>query len=216
LGRADVELVARGLAASRSAAQRLIADGAVSRAGGTRIERASQQVGPLDELRVADSDETRFVSRAGAKLAHALAEAGKERHGLGHALRHEGRVAATTQNLPRRDRAFAEAVRSVDDGRAARAIRWHQVRVDHARVLFNDAANKAEVEPPHVAVGKDPAPRRRCERPARQHQHAARVDVEAVDGGRDHTALSQRVGHAERGLAGWLTGEPGRLVDHDD
>ena len=76
MGRVDVELVARGLATSRSAAQRLIADGAVSRAGGTRIERASQQVGPLDELRVADSDETRFVSRAGAKLAHALAEAG--------------------------------------------------------------------------------------------------------------------------------------------
>jgi tetraacyldisaccharide 4'-kinase len=40
LGRADVELVARGLAASRSAAQRLIADGAVSRAGGTRIEHS--------------------------------------------------------------------------------------------------------------------------------------------------------------------------------
>jgi 23S rRNA (cytidine1920-2'-O)/16S rRNA (cytidine1409-2'-O)-methyltransferase len=76
LGRADVELVARGLAASRSAAQRLIADGAVTRASGARIERPSQQVGPLDELRVAASDETRFVSRAGAKLAHALAEAG--------------------------------------------------------------------------------------------------------------------------------------------
>ncbi len=76
MGRADVELVARGLAASRSAAQRLIADGAVSRPGGVRIERASQQVGPLDELQVADSDETRFVSRAGAKLAHALAETG--------------------------------------------------------------------------------------------------------------------------------------------
>jgi len=75
LGRADVELVARGLAASRSAAQRLIADGAVTRASGMRIERPSQQVGPLDELRVAASDETRFVSRAGAKLAHALAEA---------------------------------------------------------------------------------------------------------------------------------------------
>ena len=76
MGRADVELVARGLVASRSAAQRLIADGAVSRAGGARIERPSQQVGPLDVLQVAASDETRFVSRAGAKLAHALAETG--------------------------------------------------------------------------------------------------------------------------------------------
>ncbi len=81
MARADVELVARGLAASRSAAQRLIADGAVSVAPGARVERPSQQVGPLDELRVASSDEARFVSRAGAKLDHALRESGVDPRG---------------------------------------------------------------------------------------------------------------------------------------
>ena len=81
MGRVDVELVARGLATSRSAAQRLIADGAVFVSPGSRIERPSQQVGPFDTLRVSSSDETRFVSRAGAKLAHALRDAGIDPRG---------------------------------------------------------------------------------------------------------------------------------------
>lgn len=81
MGRADVELVARGLAPSRSAAARLIADGAVTLSHGTAVGRPSQQVGPLDELRVASSDETRYVSRAGAKLAHALATTGVDPRG---------------------------------------------------------------------------------------------------------------------------------------
>lgn len=75
MARADVELVARGLAPSRSAAQRLIADGAVSTASGAILTRPSQPVAADDMLRVASSDETRFVSRAGAKLAHALRDA---------------------------------------------------------------------------------------------------------------------------------------------
>jgi 23S rRNA (cytidine1920-2'-O)/16S rRNA (cytidine1409-2'-O)-methyltransferase len=81
VGRADVELVARGLAASRSAAQRLIADGAVSIAPDTPVERPAQRIGPFDALRVASSDETRFVSRAGAKLDHALRESGVDPRG---------------------------------------------------------------------------------------------------------------------------------------
>jgi 23S rRNA (cytidine1920-2'-O)/16S rRNA (cytidine1409-2'-O)-methyltransferase len=81
VGRADVELVARGLAPSRSAAARLIADGAVMLAHGTAVDRPSQQVGPFDELRVASSDETRYVSRAGAKLAHALEASGVDPRG---------------------------------------------------------------------------------------------------------------------------------------
>ena len=72
MGRADVELVARGLAPSRSAAQRLIADGAVRREDGRTVTRPAESVGPADTLQVQASDETRFVSRAGAKLAHAL------------------------------------------------------------------------------------------------------------------------------------------------
>jgi 23S rRNA (cytidine1920-2'-O)/16S rRNA (cytidine1409-2'-O)-methyltransferase len=82
VGRADVELVARGLAPSRSAAQRLIADGAVSIEPGGRVQRPSQPVGPFDALRVAASDETRWVSRAGAKLAHALQATGVDPRGL--------------------------------------------------------------------------------------------------------------------------------------
>jgi len=76
LARADVELVARGLAPSRSAAQRLIADGAVFSAPGTRVCRPAQPVAPYARLWVESSDETRYVSRAGAKLMHALRDSG--------------------------------------------------------------------------------------------------------------------------------------------
>ncbi len=77
--RADQALVERGLAASRSAAQRLIAAGAVSVAdtrGQRPVKRASEAVHTGSELRVAPSDETRYASRAGAKLEHALRAAG--------------------------------------------------------------------------------------------------------------------------------------------
>jgi 23S rRNA (cytidine1920-2'-O)/16S rRNA (cytidine1409-2'-O)-methyltransferase len=78
--RADQALVARGLAASRTAAQRLIADGAVRMiaegtlqgALGEVLRRSAHPVNAQDVLRVDASDETRFVSRAGAKLLHAL------------------------------------------------------------------------------------------------------------------------------------------------
>jgi 23S rRNA (cytidine1920-2'-O)/16S rRNA (cytidine1409-2'-O)-methyltransferase len=82
LSRADIELVARGLAPSRTAAQRLIADGAVFTAAGARVTRASQQLTAHDELSVAVSDETRFVSRAGAKLDHVLRATGVVPGGL--------------------------------------------------------------------------------------------------------------------------------------
>lgn len=82
MGRVDQALVARGLAPSRTAAQRLIADGAVRIAPGVRIDRPSQQVSEFDELWVGPSDETRYVSRAGAKLEHALRDTGIDPHGL--------------------------------------------------------------------------------------------------------------------------------------
>jgi 23S rRNA (cytidine1920-2'-O)/16S rRNA (cytidine1409-2'-O)-methyltransferase len=77
--RADQALVARGLATSRSAAARLIGDGAVFvLAGGLRVPvtRAAASIAPSQTLQVAESDETRFVSRAGAKLARALDHTG--------------------------------------------------------------------------------------------------------------------------------------------
>jgi 23S rRNA (cytidine1920-2'-O)/16S rRNA (cytidine1409-2'-O)-methyltransferase len=82
LGRVDVELVARGLAPSRSAAQRLIADGAVFTAPGGPVDRPSRKVEAEDRLWVEASDETRFVSRAGAKLLHALHDTGIDPAGL--------------------------------------------------------------------------------------------------------------------------------------
>jgi 23S rRNA (cytidine1920-2'-O)/16S rRNA (cytidine1409-2'-O)-methyltransferase len=76
MNRVDVELVARGLAPSRSAAQRLIADGAVFASPGEPVTRASLQVDGDVELWVRPSAETRFVSRAGAKLDDALRRTG--------------------------------------------------------------------------------------------------------------------------------------------
>lgn len=83
--RADVALVDRGIARSRALAQRLIDAGAVDLVVGSRVarvSRASQPVLPEQELRVRDSPESRFVSRGGAKLAHALAECGIDCSGI--------------------------------------------------------------------------------------------------------------------------------------
>lgn len=73
--RADQALVERGLARSRSLARRLIDDGAVSVRVGDRIEpldRPARLVTDDEQLDVAGSDESRYVSRAGAKLEDAL------------------------------------------------------------------------------------------------------------------------------------------------
>jgi 23S rRNA (cytidine1920-2'-O)/16S rRNA (cytidine1409-2'-O)-methyltransferase len=83
--RADVALVDRGIVRSRSLAQRLIQSGAVDLVVGgnaSRISRASQPVFAEQELRVKDSPESRFVSRGGAKLAHALAQCGIDCSGI--------------------------------------------------------------------------------------------------------------------------------------
>lgn len=74
--RVDQALVERGLVRSRSLAQRLIDDGAVRVRVGDLVEavdRASRLVGEAEVLEVSGSDESRFVSRAGAKLDDALA-----------------------------------------------------------------------------------------------------------------------------------------------
>ncbi|NKX56815.1 TlyA family RNA methyltransferase [Arthrobacter mobilis] len=69
--RLDQELVARGLARSRTHAARLIADGLVTRAGAV-LTKPAAAVGPDDELQVAAAGPD-YVSRAGHKLAGALA-----------------------------------------------------------------------------------------------------------------------------------------------
>ena len=77
--RTDLLLVQRGLAPSRSAAQRLIERGAVERAaagGWSALRKAGEELAEDVPLRVLDDAETRWASRAGLKLDAALAHAG--------------------------------------------------------------------------------------------------------------------------------------------
>ena len=77
--RADQILVARGLADSRTAAQRLIAAGRVSwrsERGAEAIAKPSQSLPKDAEILVTPSDDDRYVSRGGLKLAGALAHTG--------------------------------------------------------------------------------------------------------------------------------------------
>lgn len=77
--RADAALVARGLATSRSMAQKLINAGRICWQRGTEwlpVTKSSQELPVSAELQVAAGDEDRYVSRGGLKLAGALAHTG--------------------------------------------------------------------------------------------------------------------------------------------
>ena len=77
--RADQLLVQRGLAPSRSAAQRLIAQGAVrwlAPAGWAVPRKAGDELPEGCELQLTDDAELRWVSRGGLKLDGALAHTG--------------------------------------------------------------------------------------------------------------------------------------------
>jgi 23S rRNA (cytidine1920-2'-O)/16S rRNA (cytidine1409-2'-O)-methyltransferase len=79
--RADQLLVQRGLAPSRSAAQRLIEHGAVrwrSPAGWALPKKSGEDLDEGCEIEVTDDAELRWVSRAGLKLDDALARTGIE------------------------------------------------------------------------------------------------------------------------------------------
>lgn len=83
--RADQALLSLGLAPTRSAAQRLIAAGAVewrSGADWVAIKKAGAELPEHAELRVNDDAELRYVSRGGLKLEGVLAEAGLSVQGL--------------------------------------------------------------------------------------------------------------------------------------
>lgn len=69
--RLDVELVVRGLAPSRTRAQRLVEAGRVH-LNGEPISRTSQSVASTDSLLIAPAPGEEYVSRAGHKLAGAL------------------------------------------------------------------------------------------------------------------------------------------------
>jgi 23S rRNA (cytidine1920-2'-O)/16S rRNA (cytidine1409-2'-O)-methyltransferase len=75
--RADQWLVERGLAASRSQAQRLLAAGARWHApGGWRALGKSDDLPPDAEVELLDAAEARYASRGGLKLEGALAATG--------------------------------------------------------------------------------------------------------------------------------------------
>ena len=83
--RADQLLVDRGLAASRSQAQRLIASGVEWRLGTKPWQRVTKNGDVLPvpcELRVLDNAEARYVSRGGLKLEGALQSSGLSPQGL--------------------------------------------------------------------------------------------------------------------------------------
>lgn len=73
--RADQLLVANGLAASRTAAQRLIAAGRV-RWSGSVVAKPAQELPSGEELEIEPDAADRYVSRGGLKLAGALAVTG--------------------------------------------------------------------------------------------------------------------------------------------
>lgn len=79
--RADQCLVQRALAPTRSAAQRLIAQGAVrwrthAAAPWQAVRKAGDAIPDAAEVSLADDAEVRYVSRAGVKLAGALVHTG--------------------------------------------------------------------------------------------------------------------------------------------
>ena len=77
--RADQLLVAQGLAPTRSAAQRLISNGAAewaSPTGWAALKKAGEDLPDTAQLRVTDDAELRYVSRGGLKLEGALARVG--------------------------------------------------------------------------------------------------------------------------------------------
>ncbi|TCW32809.1 TlyA family RNA methyltransferase [Gulbenkiania mobilis] len=83
--RVDLLLVEQGLAASRTAAQNLIAAGRVSRVEGGRAEpvaKPSLKLPPDAVLVVRPDPSDRFVSRGGLKMEGALARAGLDVTGL--------------------------------------------------------------------------------------------------------------------------------------
>ena len=83
--RADQLLVDRGLAASRSQAQRLIASGVEWRLGTKPWQRVAKNGDELPlpcEVRLLDNAEARYVSRGGLKLEGALQSSGLTAQGL--------------------------------------------------------------------------------------------------------------------------------------
>ena len=75
MSRLDSLLVSRGLAPSRTAAQRMIAAGRVS-LNGAPLLKPAHELAPDSPLHIEPDDDDRFASRGGLKLGGALAKTG--------------------------------------------------------------------------------------------------------------------------------------------
>jgi 23S rRNA (cytidine1920-2'-O)/16S rRNA (cytidine1409-2'-O)-methyltransferase len=83
LARADQLILEKGLAPTRSAAQRLIEQGGIEWSGPkgwTKVRKAGEQLPIESEFQVLDDAETRWVSRAGLKLEGALTHCAHCKH----------------------------------------------------------------------------------------------------------------------------------------
>jgi 23S rRNA (cytidine1920-2'-O)/16S rRNA (cytidine1409-2'-O)-methyltransferase len=140
--RADQLLVSRGLAPSRSAAQRLIERGAVRWLGahGWAVPRKAGDDLPADaQLQLTDDAELRWASRAGLKLEGALAHTGMAVQGR-HCLDVGQSAGGFTDVLLARGAAHVTGV-DVGHGQLVQRLR------DDARVAVLEGVNARHLQP---------------------------------------------------------------------
>jgi 23S rRNA (cytidine1920-2'-O)/16S rRNA (cytidine1409-2'-O)-methyltransferase len=153
--RADQLLLERGLAASRSQAQRLITSGVEWRLGTKPWQRVSKNGDELPlpcEVRLLDNAEVRYVSRGGLKLEGALLSSGLSAQGL-RCLDVGQSTGGFTDCLLQQG---AAQVVGLDVGHG----QLHPRLRDDARVVCVERINARELEPndarvPDVALGFD-------------------------------------------------------------
>ena len=138
--RADQLLVERGLAASKSQAQRLIASGVRWRllpGDWTTVSKNGQELRETVELQAVDNAETRFVSRGGLKLDGALQRVALDVRGL-HCLDVGQSSGGFTDCLLQRG---AQRVVGVDVGQG----QLHPRLRDDARVVCIERCNARDL-----------------------------------------------------------------------
>ncbi|NIM41546.1 MAG: TlyA family RNA methyltransferase [Hydrogenophaga sp.] len=157
--RADQLLVERGLASSRSQAQRLIAAGVRWRAGGEwkPVAKNGDELPGTAELELLDTAETRFVSRGGLKLEGALVHTGFDVRGL-RALDVGQSTGGFTDCLLQRGAAQVVGV-DVGSGQLNPRLRGEPrvVAIEHlnARDLTAQRLQEAGAEPPFDLIVGD-------------------------------------------------------------
>ncbi len=157
--RADQLLVERGLAASRSQAQRLIAAGVRWRAGGgwRPVDKNGDELPADAQVELLDAAEARYVSRGGLKLEGALAHTGVEPRGL-RALDVGQSTGGFTDCLLQRGAAQVVGV-DVGSGQLNTRLRGDArvIAIEHcnARELTAQRLREAGAEPPFDLIVGD-------------------------------------------------------------